>query len=209
MINVNNVLRRSSNIQSGLSIKETRDLEYLFKVNAMHYIELNVPVVQMKYFQDNINYFQDIFEIEKDKLKALIDFEAYIVINPKENNEFKKGDVIEKPVYIKLLNEQGIGIIDALSGGEAIKYLINQYATDENRRFLNFLILNILPIYYVCPKYPDINLLEYYNSIAVCNKRIPKLIEKNAPELIIIHEKKLLQRKFNELLNVLLDIKFI
>lgn len=206
MINVNNVLRRSSNFQLGISIKDTSDLKFIFESSGMHYIELYVPVVQIKYLQDNLNLFLDTFNLEEKKLKALINCEAYIVVNPKENTEFKKGDVIKKSTYINLINESGIGVIDALSGGEAIKYLIDEYATDENRRFLNFLLMDRLPIYYVSPKYPDINLLEYYNSITVCNRRIPKLIEKKAPELILIHEKMVLQKNFNELISVLLDI---
>lgn len=209
MINVNNVLKRSSNFQLGISIKDSIDLKFIFESSGMHYIELYVPVVQIKYLQDNLKFFLDVFNLEEDKLRTLINCESYIVVNPKENNEFKKGDVIKKSTYINLINESGIGVVDALSGGEAIKYLIDECATDENRRFLNFLLMDILPIYYVSPKYPNVNLLEYYDAITVCNQRIPKLIEKKAPELILIHEKMMLQKKFNELINVLLDIRFI
>ena len=70
---------------------------------------------------------------------------------------------------------------------------------------LNFLIMESLPIYYVIPKYPNYNLLEYYDNIIYRNNRIPKLIELKAPEPIKIFEEKGFQNKINELINLLLS----
>jgi len=205
MVSLDNLLGKTTDFQLGISINDSSDLKFIFESNRIHYIELCIPVVQIKYFNDNLNFFQDAFSLEKDVLIDLVNYEAYFVVNPDKNNKNKKGEIIKKDTYISSLFKPDVVKVDVLTGGEAIKYLINECANETNKRFLNFLIMESLPIYYVIPKYPNSNLLEYYDNIIYRNNRIPKLIELKAPEPIKIFEEKGFQNKINELINLLLS----
>lgn len=207
MVNVNNVLRKPKFMEEGESIKNTSELRSVFEFDCLHYIDLYVPVLQVKYFTNNFSYFKKELNLDADdeQIFDLINCQAYIVVDPKNNQKYKEGEIIKSSEYSGLILSNSNEVIDALCGGEAIKYLVNKYSNDENRRYLNFLLIEKLPIYYVSPKYPEINLFDYYETIIYRNIRLPKLDETGAPELIKINEKRLLQRKVNELIKLLLN----
>lgn len=165
MVNLNNVLSKSSNFELGESIIDRDQLKSIFEYMDIHYIDLCVPVVQIKYFENNRVYFAEVFDCDVDDLIDLINFNIYIVVNSKKIKRFSEGQILERTLYFKIINELVNDAIEALSGGEAIQYLINKYAKDENKRYLNLLLIDKLSIYYVCPKYPDVNLIEYYDYI--------------------------------------------
>lgn len=48
MVSLDNLLGKTTDFQLGISINDSSDLKFVFESNRIHYIELCIPVVQIK-----------------------------------------------------------------------------------------------------------------------------------------------------------------
>ncbi len=207
----------------------------------MGHIELAAPVSHIWYFKGIPSKIGLILDISPRILEKVLYFAMYIVINPGNLKELKKGDILNEREY-RDLSEKYEDDFKAGMGAEAVKELLAEIDLDKLSEDLKkdlkkaagqkrvkllkrlevleafkasgnrpeWMILDVLP---VIP--PDIrpmvqldggrfatsDLNDLYRRVLNRNNRLRKLLELNAPEIIVRNEKRMLQEAVDALID--------
>lgn len=129
----------------GIEITESK-----VRRERMGHIELACPVVHEWYTKSG--KLATILELKKDDLKRIIYFTAYIVTDPGKDIGLYKGQILTEQDYAKM-NLVYRNKFKALSGAEAVEYLLKRIDLDEEAKK----IINEIDI---APKQRRINLIK-------------------------------------------------
>ena len=162
-------------------IKTMDELREVYGKDVNHYIKLSIPTVNVLLLLENLDKFKN---YTKKQLINLTYYSGYLVIN--ENEQYLSD--LEYNMYMSSNKNKK----NVLSGGLAIKYLINRIISEDNSQNIQDIIIENI---YISTNNQLIN----YDHVINRNNRIDKLIELSAPDLIIKNEKRRIQELIDEI----------
>ena len=160
------------------NIKNEKELHEVYgKEN--NYINLFIPTVNVLLLLENLD---KIKKYSKQQLLSLTYYYNHLLIGETD----KLINDLEYNIYT-LSNKKNL-----LSGGSAIKYIIEKNLVGNNAQHLRNIIIEDV---YISTNNKLIN----YDNLINRNERISKLVELCAPELIVRNEKRSLQKLIDEI----------
>ncbi|MCM1043087.1 MAG: DNA-directed RNA polymerase subunit beta', partial [Corallococcus sp.] len=207
----------------------------------MGHIELAAPVSHIWYFRGVPSRMGLILDMSPKYLEQLINFQSYVVIDPRESGLIYK-QILTMAEYRDAQETYGKNAFRAGTGAEAVRELLQNVNLEEESKQLKadlakaqgqkririikrldivesfrmsgnrpeWMILTVLPVLPpdLRPMVPldggryatsDIN--DLYRRVINRNNRLKKLIEINAPEILINNEKRMLQEAVDSLID--------
>ncbi len=172
----------------------------------MGHIELVEPVININYLYGTRPYLVRMLHMEAKNIYGLIHGLRYVVIEDYE--ELPKGTILSCSRYDQWKNN--IENLKALSGVDAIIYLLNENKVGQAD--IDRIVLNYLPVVPIQTRFVKSgcenanaiksNMLGYlYERVINRNNRLRRLLELEAPQVILINEKRMLQESVNDLIN--------
>jgi len=207
----------------------------------MGHIELAAPVSHIWYFRGVPSRMGLILDMSPKALEQLINFQSYVVIDPKNTNLVYK-QILTWSEYYDLRDELGKNAFRVGTGAEAVRELLQNVdleaeskelkeslknATGQKRvRIIKrldivesfrisgnrpeWMVLTVIPVLPpdlrpMVPldggRYASSDINDLYRRVINRNNRLKRLIEINAPEMLINNEKRMLQEAVDSLID--------
>src|SRR6185369_16275667 len=185
----------------------------------MGHIELAAPVVHIWFFKAMPSRLGNLLDMKTTSLEKVIYFQDYVVTDPK-STELEKQQLLTEEEYREARTQYGEGSFEAEMGAEAVrKVLVETNSKQKKKDLINrlkivesirdsdnrpeWMILDVIPV--IPPDLRPLVLLDsgnfatsdlndLYRRIINRNNRLRKLVDLNAPEVIIRNEKRMLQQ---------------
>ena len=176
----------------------------------MGHIILEEPVVNIHYYRGCKPRLARDLKISMKDLDRIIYGTCYVVIEER-NTDLAYKQVLNEKEYLELKQKYGVRFVAEL-GAKAIEYLLEKEKV-ENRQYMILNCIPVLPLsmrYVYCSKssacggkehYKETSLNRLYESVIMNNNRLRKLLEFNAPDIILRNERRMLQEKVDALIN--------
>ena len=171
------------------NIRTFEELYNIYNTNE-GYIKLSSPVINKQILAYNINKMSEYLGIEQDDINKLVNFNVYLV-KPLDDNSVL-GKIVTKDQAIK---QRHIESLEFLIGSDAIRYLLDKINDLDVKKELSKIFIYTINIS------NEIS-IEVYKKILNRSIRIEKIIELNAPYLIVENEKMLLQLAVDETFDI-------
>ena len=207
----------------------------------MGHIELAAPVSHIWYFKGVPSRMGLILDMSPKYLEQLINFQSYVVIDPKETGlQYKQ--ILSMTEYAEAQQTYGKTAFRAGTGAEAVRELLQNIDLEAESKELKealskaqgqkririikrydivesfrksgnrpeWMILTVLPVLPpelrpMVPldggRYATSDLNDLYRRVINRNNRLKKLIEINAPEILVNNEKRMLQEAVDSLID--------
>ena len=207
----------------------------------MGHIELAAPVSHIWYFRGVPSRMGLILDMSPKYLEQLINFQSYVVIDPKDSGlQYKQ--ILSMSEYAEAQQTYGKNAFRAGTGAEAVRELLQNIDLEKESKELKeiltksqgqkriraikrydivesfrksgnrpeWMILTVLPVLPpelrpMVPldggRYATSDLNDLYRRVINRNNRLKKLIEINAPEILVNNEKRMLQEAVDSLID--------
>jgi|GEM_PF-6412730 hypothetical protein len=170
------------------------------RFKRMGHIELAVEVIHPWALYES-DYLSGQIDLTRDQLQQISEYEL-VLVTTDETNPSRKGTLISKTELLTLQQDHKL---QYLEGSQAVRELMKLHDVLN----LDPLLLSCLPV--MPPGFRDVRLnlsnqltfpkiTDSYRTVLNRNNKLKKLIELNAPEVIVCNEKRMLQKSVNILL---------
>lgn len=172
----------------------------------MGHIELVQPIVNVNFLCGTRPLLPRLLQMDIQDLKKIVSGAHYVVINDCE--DLKSGTILSATNYtVEVSKREGL---KACTGAEAIQYLLNKAKVSP--RTIEFIILKNIPVVPIHARYYKVegceenairaNSLNWlYERVINRNSRLARLLELEAPEIIIVNERRMMQEAVDDLIN--------
>jgi DNA-directed RNA polymerase subunit beta' len=118
----------------------------------MGHIELATPVSHIWYFKGTPSRIGQVLEISQKKLEEILYFTKYIVVDPGNNGELLKKQILSESEYLDALEKFGEDGFYAGMGAEAIQKLLDEY---DPTRYNHYILQEINMVSSITGLRPD------------------------------------------------------
>ncbi len=184
----------------------------------MGHIDLATPCAHIWFLKSLPSRIGLLLDKPLKEIESVLYFEAYIVLDP-GMTPLKKGELLTDETYMEAVDQYGDDFV-AKMGAEAIQFLLKEMdlqvevaklreEMDETNK-PEWMILEVLPILPpdlrpLVPldsgRFATSDLNDLYRRVINRNNRLRKLLELNAPDIIVRNEKRMLQESVDSLLD--------
>jgi DNA-directed RNA polymerase subunit beta' len=200
----------------------------------MGHIELACPVVHIWFLKSLPSKIGNLLDLTLKELEKILYFEAFVVVDPGEANDLKKGELLSEEKYRQKREEFG-DRFKAGMGAEAIREMLKavdldvlsatvrlemtKTSSDAKRKKLGkrlkiidafresqqrpeWMVMEVIPVlppdlrplvHLDGGRFATSDLNDLYRRVINRNNRLKRLLELNAPDIIIRNEKRMLQ----------------
>ncbi len=111
----------------------------------MGYIRLAVPVAHIWFYKIPPSVIGTLLDLTRAQVEDILYYDAYLVLDPKEVPDIKKGEVLTESRYRELIEEYGEGSFEAEMGAPAIKKLLMEFSekNEEGKTKLELLSIDL------------------------------------------------------------------
>jgi len=194
----------------------------------MGHIELAAPVIHIWFFKAMPSRLGNLLAMKTTSLEKVIYFQDYVVVDPGDT-PLERQQLLTEEEYRQARAQHGEGAFQAEMGAEAVRKLLvgldlvtlsvklrqdlaetgsKQKAKDLINRLPEWMVMDVIPV--IPPDLRPLVLLDsgnfatsdlndLYRRIINRNNRLKKLVDLNAPEVIIRNEKRMLQQSVDAL----------
>ena len=113
--------------------------------DRMGYIKLAVPVAHIWFYKIPPSIIGTLLDLTRAQVEDILYYDAYLVLDPGEVAEIKKGEVLSESRYRELIEEYGEGSFEAEMGAPAIKKLLAEFSqkNEEGKTKLELLSIDL------------------------------------------------------------------
>lgn len=164
----------------------------------MGHIELPIPIVNIQYLFGTRPILPRLLKIPRHDLESVVYYSSFIVTDPEDSDAAYKQVVSVEAVPVFQLENPGAVL---MTGAEAVSALLEKDCIEEK----DYIILHRLPVIPISLRYKKENIkqqkeawipysIEYlYDRLVIRKNRLTLLSDLNAPQEILLNEKRLLQ----------------
>jgi DNA-directed RNA polymerase subunit beta' len=200
----------------------------------MGHIELACPVVHIWFLKSLPSKIGNLLDLTLKELEKILYFEAFVVVDPGEANDLKKGELLSEEKYRQKREEFGdrfragmgaeairemLKVVDLDALSTSVRAEMTKTSSDAKRKKLGkrlkiidafresgqrpeWMVMEVIPVlppdlrplvHLDGGRFATSDLNDLYRRVINRNNRLKRLLELNAPDIIIRNEKRMLQ----------------